>query len=63
MFPEILRIVRTARFREITNVSSSFPGPLIGHGLPVSGLNGTLKQQWSHIGVFICYQNIDVKKN
>ena len=24
--------------------------------------NGNLKQQWSHIGVFICYQNIDAKK-
>ena len=36
------------------------------HGLPVSCPfnfpNGNLKQQWSHIGVFICYQNIDAKK-
>ena len=24
--------------------------------------NGNLKQQWSHIGVFICYPNIDAKK-
>ena len=22
-----------------------------------------LKQQWSHIGVFICYQNINARKN
>ena len=35
------------------------------HGLPVSCLfdlpNGNLKQQLSHIGVFICCQNIDAK--
>ena len=35
------------------------------HGLPVSCPfnfpNGNLKQQLSHIGVFICYQNIDAK--
>ena len=35
------------------------------HGLQVSCPfnfpNGDLKQQWSHIGVFICYQNIDAK--
>ena len=35
------------------------------HGLPVSCLfnfpNDNLKQQLSHIGVFICYQNIDAK--
>ena len=49
-----------------TNFSSLFPGPLIVHGLPVSCPfnipNGNLKQQLSHIGVFICYQNIDAKK-
>ena len=48
-----------------THFSSSFPGPLIVHGLPVSCPfnfpNGNLKQQLSHIGVFICYQNIDAK--
>ena len=36
------------------------------HGLPVSCpfnfLISNLKQQWSHIGVFICYQNIEAKK-
>ena len=36
------------------------------HGLPVSCPfnfpNGNLKQQLSHKGVFICYQNIDAKK-
>ena len=36
------------------------------HGLPVSCLfnlpNANLKQQSSHIGVFICYQNVDAKK-
>ena len=36
------------------------------HGLPVSCPfnfpNGNLKKQLSHIGVFICYQNIDAKK-
>ena len=36
------------------------------HGLHVSYPfdlpNSNLKQQWSHIGVFICYQNIDAKK-
>ena len=35
------------------------------HGLPISCPfnfpNGNLKQQLSHIGVFICYQNIDPK--
>ena len=35
------------------------------HGLPVSCPfdfpNGNLKQELSHIGVFICYQNIDAK--
>ena len=35
------------------------------HGLPVSCPfnfpNGNLKQQLSHTGVFICYQNIDAK--
>ena len=35
------------------------------HGLPVSCPfnfpNGNLKQQLSHRGVFICYQNIDAK--
>ena len=35
------------------------------HGLPVSCPfnfpNDNLKQQLSHIGVFICYQNIDAK--
>ena len=35
------------------------------HGLPVSCPfnfpNGNLMQQLSHIGVFICYQNIDAK--
>ena len=35
------------------------------HGLPVSCPfnfpNGNLKQQMSHIEVFICYQNIDAK--
>ena len=35
------------------------------HGLGVSCAfnfpNGNLKQQLSHIGVFICYQNIDAK--
>ena len=35
------------------------------HGLPVSCPfnfpNGNLKQQLSHIGAFICYQNIDAK--
>ena len=35
------------------------------HGLPVSCPfnfpNGNLKQQWSHIGAFICYQNIDAE--
>ena len=49
-----------------THFSSSFPGPLIVHGLPVSlpfnFPNGNLKQQLSHIGVFICYQNIDAQK-
>ena len=49
-----------------THFSSSLPGPLIVHGLPVSCPfnfpNGNLKQQWSHKGVFICYQNIDAKK-
>ena len=49
-----------------THFSSSFPSPLIVHGLPVSCPfnfpNGNLKQQWSHIGVFICYQNIDAKR-
>ena len=49
-----------------THVSSSFPGPLIVHSLlvlcPFNFLNGYLKQQWSHIGVFLCYQNIDAKK-
>ena len=49
-----------------THFSSSFPGPLIMHGLPVSCPfkfpNGNLKQQWSHIGVFICNQNIDAKR-
>ena len=48
-----------------THFSRSFPGPLIVHGLPVSCPfnfpNGNLKQQLSHIGVFICYQNIDAK--
>ena len=48
-----------------TKFSSSFPGPLIVHGLPVlcpfNFPNGNLKQQLSHIGVFICYQNIDAK--
>ena len=36
------------------------------HGLPVSCPfnfpNGNLKQQWSHLEVSICYQNIDAKK-
>ena len=36
------------------------------HGLHVSCLfnlpNANLKQQSSHIGVFICYQNVDAKK-
>ena len=49
-----------------THFSSSFPGPLIVHGLPVSCPfnfpNGNLKQQLSHIGVFICYQNTNAKK-
>ena len=35
------------------------------HGLlvscPFNFSNGNLKQQLSHIGVFICYQNIDAK--
>ena len=35
------------------------------HGLPVSCPfnfpNGNLKQQLSHIGFFICFQNIDAK--
>ena len=35
------------------------------HGLPVSCPfnfpNGNLKQQLSHMGVFICFQNIDAK--
>ena len=35
-------------------------------GLPVlcpfNFPNGNLKQQLSHIGFFICYQNIDAKK-
>ena len=35
------------------------------HGLPVSCPfnfpNGNLKQQLSHIGAFICYQNIDAE--
>ena len=48
-----------------THFSSSFPGPLIVHGLPVSCPfnfpNDNLKQKLSHIGVFICYQNIDAK--
>ena len=48
-----------------THFSSSFPGPLIVHGLPVSCPfnfpNGNLKQQLSHIGVFTCYQNIGAK--
>ena len=48
-----------------THSSSSFPGPLIVRGLPVSCPfnfpNGNLKQQLSRIG-FICYQNIDEKK-
>ena len=39
-----------------------FSCPLNVHGLPVSCPfnfpNGNLKQQWSHIGVFICYPNI-----
>ena len=50
-----------------THFSNSFPGPLIVYGLPVSCPfnfpNGNLEQQLSHIGVFICYQNIDAKKN
>jgi len=37
--------------------------PLIEHGLPVlwplNFTNGNLNQQWSHVGIFICYQNID----
>ena len=49
----------------ITHFSSSFPGSLIVHGLPVSCPfnfpNCNLKQQCSHIGVFICYQNINAK--
>ena len=48
-----------------THFSSSFLGPLIVHGLsfscPFNFPNGNLKQQLSHIGVFICYQNIDTK--
>jgi len=36
------------------------------HGFPVSCPfnfpNGNFKQQLSHMGVFICYQNIDAKK-
>ena len=28
---------------------------------PLNFPNGNLKQQWSHIGVFICYQNIVAK--
>ena len=43
------------------NVSSSFPGPLTV-SCPFNFPNGNLKQQWSHVGVFICYQNIDAKK-
>ena len=36
------------------------------HGLhvscPFNFPNGNLKQQWSHIGFFICCQTIDAKK-
>ena len=62
---KILGVVVRVSFRK-THFSSSFPGFLIVHSLSVSSPfnfpNGNLKQQWSHIGVFICYKNIDAKK-
>ena len=62
---KILGMVVRVSFRK-THFSNSFPGPLIVHSLaiscPFNFPNGNLKQQLSHRGVFICYQNIDAKK-
>jgi len=46
-----------------THFSSSFPGPLVVRGLPVSCSfdfpSGGLGQRLSRVGVFVCCRNID----
>ena len=62
---EKFRCGRTGQF-PVKHVSSSFPGSLIVHGLPVSCPfyfpSGNLKQQLSHIGLFLFVIRILMQK-